>query len=83
MEAPSTLLAMQQVISKNICLGVLSGSVKRLTSAQVMISHLVSLSHCVGLCAVSREPSSDSLSASLSCPSPTYACAFSFFQSKH
>ena len=47
-------------------------SVKRLTSAQIMISQLVSLSPGSGslLKAQSLEPASDSVSLSL-CPSPT------------
>ena len=52
--------------------------VERPTSAQVMISHSVSLSPALGsvLSAQSLEPASDSVSPSL-CPSPAHALSFS------
>ena len=55
-------------------------SVKHLTSAQVMISRLVSLSPASGsmLTAQSLEPASDSVSPSLSAPPPLVLC-LSFF----
>ena len=51
-------------------MGRLGGSVKRLTSAQVMISQFVSLSLASGsvLTAQSLQPASDSVSPSLSAP---------------
>ena len=56
-------------------------SVKRPTSAQVMISRFVGLSPASGsvLTARSLEPVSDSVSPSL-CPIPTHTLSFSLFQ---
>ena len=54
-------------------------SVKRLTSAQVMISRFVSSSPTSGsvLTAPSLEPASDSVSLSLSAPPPAHALSLS------
>ena len=53
-------------------------SVKRPTSAQVMISRLVGLSPGIGLCADSSEPEAYfGFCVSTLCPSPTHARALS------
>ena len=54
-------------------------SVERLTSAQVVISQFVGLSPALGsgLMAQSLGPASDSVSPSLSAPSPTYNLSLS------
>ena len=67
--------------TKTICWGAwVAQSVKRLTSAQVMISSFVSSCPTSGsvLTARSLEPTSDSVSPSLSlCPSPAHAVSLS------
>ena len=60
-------------------------SVKHLTSAQVMISQLLSSSPTSGsvLTAQSLEPASDSVSPSLSLPLPTHTLSLSQEINKH
>ena len=60
-------------------------SVKCLTSAEVMISQSVSSSPTLGamLTAQSLEPASDSVSPSLSAPSPLTLCVSPLLRNKH
>ena len=64
------------IFEKSILWGRLGGSVRRPTSAQVMISQFMSLSPVLGsvLTAQSLDPASDSVSISLPFPLPHMLC---------